>query len=421
MRPLLVLLGAAAALIHSAALGAQTSPNPELGGTPPPLHADPAPLTLSEALALATSRSFALSAARREVEAHIGSVAQAGVRRNPQFNASVEDTQRRTRVATGTVDIPFELGGKRAARVAAAERSGDVARSDVARATADLRAAVASAFDKVSVAQERICLAGDSAEIASRSAEATARRVAAGKVSPVEETRARVDLANARLEVDEAGTELRTARYALASFWTDGEPTFGAVEANLDALPTAGVAPERLAGDVAAAPVLVSRRLQIEHRRALVDVERSKRSPDVTLNVGLRRDNEIGRTQAVVGFSVPLPLFDRNDGALGEADRRVAQAEDEYEDARIRLTGEVRQALAELDASRRTAETLRSTVLPAAQALYDAANKGFAAGKFGFLDVLDAQRTLLQSRTRYLTALATTRQASTTLDRLLGR
>ena len=50
-----------------------------------------------------------------------------------------------------------------------------------------------------------------------------------------------------------------------------------------------------------------------------------------------------------------------------------------------------------------------------------AATKGFEAGKFGFLDVIDAQRSLLQARARYLTALSTSHQAATAIDRLLGR
>ena len=64
---------------------------------------------------------------------------------------------------------------------------------------------------------------------------------------------------------------------------------------------------------------------------------------------------------------------------------------------------------------------LRGTVLPAAQQAYDAATTGFEAGKFGFLDVIDAQRSLLQARARTLNTLVAAWQAATTIDRLLGR
>ncbi len=62
-----------------------------------------------------------------------------------------------------------------------------------------------------------------------------------------------------------------------------------------------------------------------------------------------------------------------------------------------------------------------SKVLPGAQEAYSAATRGFEAGKFGFLDVLDAQRTLFLSRIRYITALAESYQAAIAVDRILGR
>jgi cobalt-zinc-cadmium efflux system outer membrane protein len=60
-------------------------------------------------------------------------------------------------------------------------------------------------------------------------------------------------------------------------------------------------------------------------------------------------------------------------------------------------------------------------VLPAAQQAHDAATRGFEAGKFGFIEVLDAQRSLLQARARYLSALSSAHQAAAAIDRLLGR
>jgi cobalt-zinc-cadmium efflux system outer membrane protein len=66
-------------------------------------------------------------------------------------------------------------------------------------------------------------------------------------------------------------------------------------------------------------------------------------------------------------------------------------------------------------------QSLQSTVLPIAQRAYESAGKGFEAGKFGFLDVIDAQRVLVQARARYLSTLSSAYQAATAIDRLLGR
>jgi cobalt-zinc-cadmium efflux system outer membrane protein len=377
-------------------------------------------LTLEQAQALAASKSFAVTAAQREVDANDGAVRQAGAWRNPELNASVEDTQRATRTTTATVDFPIELGGKRAARLSVADRARELAQVELGNVRAGLRADVVRAFFGVLVAQERVALTRNSAELAARGADAVGKRVAAGKVTPVDETRARVDQANAQLEATEATAELQSARQTLAALWGDAEPLFGAVQGDIELMPARAPVPE-LAKELDASPGLLTSRIEVDRRRALVDVERSKGVPDLTVSIGAKRDNELGRTQAIVGISIPLPFFDRNQGATYEALKRAEKASDEHQAARIRVLTELQQASNQLGVASASARTLKSTVLPAAQQAYDAATKGFEAGKFGFLDVIDAQRSLLQARARYLTALSTSNQAATAIDRLLGR
>src|SRR5580765_871373 len=99
-------------------------------------------LTLEQAQALAASKSFAVTAAQREVDANDGAVRQAGAWRNPELNASVEDTQRVTRTTTATVDFPIELGGQRAARVSAADRARELAQAELSNVRAGLRSDV---------------------------------------------------------------------------------------------------------------------------------------------------------------------------------------------------------------------------------------------------------------------------------------
>lgn len=377
-------------------------------------------LTLERAQELAASRSFAISAAQREVDASDGAVRQAGTWRNPELNASVEDTRRATRTTTSTIDFPIELGGKRAARLHAADRMRELAQAELGNVRAQLRADVLRAFFGVLVAQERVALTASSADLAQRSADAIAKRVAAGKVSPVDETRARIDQANAQLEGAEALAELRGARQTLAALWGEPELGYAVVQGDLELVPTRASAAD-LARELDSSPGLLTGRIEAERRRALVDVERSKGVPDLTVSIGAKRDNELGRTQAILGVSIPLPLFDTNSGATYEASKRADKASDEFQLTRIRLLSELQQASNQLALARTSAQSLKSTVLPAAQQAYDAAGKGFEAGKFGFLDVIDAQRTLLHARARYLTALSTAHQAATAIDRLLGR
>ena len=405
MRRLLWPLGLAAALLSPYVVRAQQTTTT---------------LTLEQALELATSRSFAVSAAQRELDAVDGAVRQAGAYRNPELSASVEDTRSATRTTTATLDVPLELGGKRAARVSAAQRSRDLAQVELNNVKAQVRASVIAAYFGVLVAQERSKLASDSAELAASGARAVSKRVNAGKVSPVEAMRAQVDQANAQLEASEALAALTTLRHALAALWGDTEPAFSGVAGDTHAVPQRAALPE-LIRQLEEAPALLVARTEVERRKALVDVERSKAAPDLTVSVGAKRDNELGRTQAIVGVSIPLPLFDRNQGAIYEASKRADKAHDDYQAARLRVVSDLQAATSQLWVARTSLSSLRSTVLPAAQQAYESASKGFEAGKFGFLDVIDAQRSLLTARARYLSALSSAYQAATAIDRLLGR
>ena len=385
-----------------------------------PTATDQTRLTLDQAQQLAATRSFELSAARHEVDAADGGVQQAGARRNPELSTTVEDMRSATRTTTATIGFPLELGGKRTARVIAAERTRDVLAAQFANVRAKVRAEVVADYFAVVAAQERLKLTEDSARLAEQAADVVGKRVVAGKVSPVDATRARVDAANARLEVAEARAALGSARQALAALWGDTEPRFGQVDGSASDVPSRPSTRELLR-EIDASPSLVSSRLEVEARMAQIDVERSKAVPDVVVSVGAKRDNEVGRTQAVVGVTIPLPVFDRNQGAAYQAAKLAEKARDDHEAARVRILSEVSQASTQLTTAQASLAVLRDTVLPAALQSYDASTIGFEAGKFGFLDVIDAQRALLQARARSLNTLVTAWQAATTIDRLLGR
>ncbi|PZX33747.1 Cation efflux system protein, heavy metal resistance [Cupriavidus phytorum] len=420
MRRLLLPLGLAAVL---------SSPFPGVAQTPPPAVALPpsaapagAPaqtLTLDAALALAEAGSFTLSAAGKELDATEGDLVQSRVIPNPELAVSMEDTRKASRSTTGQVNLPIELGGKRAARIGLAERGRELAQAELGSARAGLRATVIARFFGVLVAQERVRLAEGSVGIASRAADAAGRRVAAGKVAPLEATRARVEQANAELELAEATGALQSARQSLAALWGDSVPRFDQAQGDLDALPSRP-APAALQAALEDSPLLEASRLAAERSRAEVAVQRSRQYPDVTVSLGAKRDNEANRNMAVLGVAIPLPLFDRNQGNLYAALRRADGAQDTHAATRVRLQGELQQASTQLSVSRAAAQTLQASVLPAAEQAYAAASRGFEAGKFNFLDVLDAQRTLFQARIRYLDVLARTYDAAASIDRILG-
>ena len=399
----------------------------------PPLAADAAaaagaagqapPLSLPEALALALASNPELAAATREFEAAEGPVLQAAARPNPALSLLLEDTRRATRTTTVQIDQALESGNKRAARVDAAERGRDIAAAELALRRAALRSTVVATFGEVLLGQERVALASEAVALARRAADAAAKRVQAGKVSPVEETRSRIAESTARLEAAQAASELQLARQRLAATWGAATPHFGRAQpapgkaaGELPVLPALA----SLEARVQASPAMARARAEVAQRQALTALERSRRLPDVTVSVGLRRDEQLGLNQALLGVSLPLPVFDTNRGKLLEAQRREDKSRDELAGARSGLQSAVLQAHTRLETFGTEARAIQAEVLPGAQSAYDAATKGFELGKFGFLDVLDAQRTLFQARSQLLRALAEAQRAAFDIDRLLG-
>lgn len=378
-----------------------------------------APLTLKAALELALGANAELSAAGRELEALDATIIQAEVRPNPEIAMLMEDTRRATRSTTLQLNQPIELGGKRAARIEAAGRGRDTASAELDARRAEIRAAVVAAFFDVLVAQERLRLAQASVELAQRVTNAASRRVTAGKVSPVEETKARVAEAGVRVELTLAGSELTTARKRLAGTWGNPAPRFERAEGSLEALPPLPALAD-LNSRLAASPNLLRARIEVDRRQALAEVERSRSVPDMTVSLGARRNEELGLNQAILGVSIPIPVFDRNRGNLLEALRRTDKARDELSAAEIRLSNELVLAHERLNTARQEVESLQRDILPGAQSAYDAATKGFELGKFSFLEVLDAQRTSFQAKSQYLRAVAEAHRSAAEIERILG-
>ena len=376
------------------------------------------PLTLAAALQSALENHPGLSASQREIDAAEGARTQAAAYQNPTLSVEVEGVRRDNRTTTVTLSQPLELGGKRAARLVAADRAIDVARAQLGSKQAELHASVTAAFFAALLSQERVQLAQTSLDLARAGSQTAGKRVIAGKVSPVEEIRAKVAEANVRLELIQAQGERQTSLQALRAL-TAGSVDIDVLDGNalaLPVLPAQGAMEER----IAQAPALRQAHLEVQRLAALARLENAKRVPDITLSAGLQRAQDQGRNQVLIGISVPLPLLDTHRGSISEALSRQYQAEDEARAVELRLRTDVAAARQRHATAWAEVAALQAEILPGAQSAFDAARKGFELGKFNYLDALDAQRSLLQARAQYLRSVADVHRAATDLDRLLG-
>ena len=378
-----------------------------------------APLTLRAAIDTALAQNPQLRAAAAELDANDGSVRQAGLMPNPVLGVEQEDVKTGSRVTTVQLSQTLETGGKRAARVELAQRGKDLAALDLLARRADVRATAIQAFFDALTAQERVKVAEESLRIASSGVDAAVRRVTAGKVSPTEETRARVAASTARIDLRQAQAESSAALRALTAAMGVAEGTVRQLDGSADVLPAAPSAPDIMAR-LPDAPAVRRALLEVQRADAGYVLARATGVPDVTVGVGARRAQEQGRTQAVFSVSVPLPFFDRNQGAQLEALRRRDAARATAQAEELRLRSELLQMADLLQARKDEVEALRREVLPGAQSAYEAARTGFELGKFSFLDALDAQRTWLQVRGQYFAALAQVHRMAAEIDRQLG-
>ena len=109
-----------------------------------------------------------------------------------------------------------------------------------------------------------------------------------------------------------------------------------------------------------------------------------------------------------------------NRGGILEAVRLLDRTVDQKRAAENRVYTEINNAVERLAAIQIGIETLGTSILPGAQSAFDATRKGYELGKFGFIDVIDAQRTLSLVRSQYLDALANYHRGVREIERLIG-
>ncbi|MFN0303221.1 MAG: TolC family protein [Burkholderiales bacterium] len=404
--------------------GPNETPSPQRESAPSAVP-EPTELTLRDALALALQRNPELAAFGNERLAAEAAILQAGVLPNPVLEIAGDNlgNARKAEAGDRTTAIQIgqliELGGKRTARIRSAEASRDLVNWDYEAKRIEILSLVAQRFVDVLTAQRRQMLAEEALTLAKQVSDAVAKRVRAGKVSPVEETKARLAEGSAEIELDQARREGLSVRKTLGALWGSHDPRFEKAVGDLDkTIPLPGY--EQLAERVRDNPELARWTSEIERRRATVDGERAKAIPDVTVTAGVTRFNQFDDRAFMLGISVPLPLFNSNKGGILEANRRLDKAADEQRVAASRVLVALAQAYERLAAIHKEIATLRSILLPGAQSAFDAATTGYQLGKFGFLDVLDAQRTLFQTRTQHLRALADYQRGVSEIERLVG-
>lgn len=394
---------------------AQTSPPIEAGQT----------LSLDRALELAGATSPTLDAAEADIQAAAAARTVAGLRPNPSVTVEAENVAgsgiyrgTESLEATTSLALPIELGGKRSARIGVADARSQRTLIQAAITQADLRLSVIQAYAEAAAAQQRLTTARDQARIAAEGLRAAQVRVQAGRASPIEAERANVARINADAEVERTQRLVEVARYSLSRII--GQPVAGDLDTGWFANVRAAYGPMQ-AIESAGTLAMAAAEADLAIADAGVRLARAQRVPDLTVGAGARYMRETGDTAALFSISIPLPLFNNGRAAVAQASSERLRAEAQQRVTAIEVDQAIARAQAEAANAATTAATASGPALQAAEEAARIARIGYREGKFGQLELLDAERTLAETRLAAINALLNYHSAQAQLERLTVR
>lgn len=398
----------------------------------PSLHAqnafDPTgPLTLGMAIDAALRNNADLTASSYELTAAQARIIQASLRLNPQLSLDLENFAGTGGVsgvtaleATLSLGQVVELGGKRGRRREAAEADFDLISVEQQARELDVLAEVTRRFIAVVAAEERVALAGEILALSNQTLNAIDTRVSAGRSPEAERTRARIASTRALIEHGQAQSALRGARSDLAVLWGSREARFTGARAELFALRP--VEPfEELARRLEESPDLVRFASERRLREAELRLAQVQARPNLAFSAGVRRLHAGNDTALVAGFSLPLMVYDRNQGAIREAQVRLSQSGALREAAQNRVRASLFGLHQELLATRDRFTTLSEEALPQARLALEQTRTGYERGRFSFLELATAQEELFAIRAAALEAAADFHRVLAEIERLTHR
>lgn len=392
-----------------------------------PLNADEVGvLDLNTALDRAWAYSPEISIAFNEVGVKQAEEVQAGIIPNPIAAIEIDgaDAIVSSRRGRGDRDIFYslsqliELGGKRSARQREAAFNTSIALWELEAARLDVASNVAKAMVDVIAAQEYAKVAAEQKNLAQEVLESTSRKAQAGKLTPLQVRKAEIAHATATLTVEKTERRLTLARKKLAACWGSSIVDFNhVVYPFFEAEPLPQV--QTLVAELANNPDLLKMEVEICTAKELIALEKAQGIPDVVLTTGYINDQDDGDSW-MFGVSIPLPIFDRNQGNISRAKKLLCQL---YEDQRARsvqLSLDLEVAFEALRIAYKEGLAYQEEIIPSARLAFDGAHEGYAQGKYDYLDLLDAQRTLFEAQEQFINTIVEYHYQKADVQRLVG-
>ncbi|MDW3094692.1 MAG: TolC family protein [Gammaproteobacteria bacterium] len=381
-------------------------------------------LTIENAIGRALEFTPRLQSAASRMDAAQGAQLQASLLPNPELafeaeNFSGNDDFGSTNSAEYTLSLnqKIELGGKRDARKQVAQASYAVAQEGLSIERLNIIKDVHSAYVNVLANTQSVKLAIEQEQLAKDILANVSKRVQSAAESAIQQSKAEVTVANSLILREQTNQQLQIARHNLAKLW--GESSFDdslnhQYLFQLDEPMTYEVYLERL-DELPDVQQFIHQKSQMD---SLFDLANTEKIVDPVVSIGVRRFEEGSDNAFLVGVSVPLQIFNKNQGNIAQAQAESLQAQSDAQQFELNL----KQALFENWQTWKTAfmeaAHMKTKLIPAAEQSFHLAQSAYNRGRFTYLEVLDAQRTLIEAQNQYLSTLRNYHTARINVKRL---
>ncbi|WP_197529857.1 TolC family protein [Botrimarina mediterranea] len=387
----------------------------------------PAPLAEGEGLSLETleqmslSNNPAVSQSSARLRALRGKWVQAGLPPNPTagYTAGEVGNDGRGGQQGGYVGQTFITAGK-------LKRDRAVVAAEITRAEQQLVATqrrvltdTRHAYYQALLAQRRVELAMDLLQVSTDAADASKSLVDAEEI-PV------AGLLQTQIRQENSHVFLQTARNAQEQAWRRLSAVVGGpqlpqqdLEGDVTRLPTELNWQEQLARLQAESPEIASALAEMERARRALNRASVEAVPDISTQISVQYDAASEYTIAGVQVGMPIPLWNRNQGGIRQAQSEVTAAERNIQRVEQDLSQRLADAFRSYADAQVTTAKYSADILPRSQRTLDLVRKGYEQGEVGYLDLLAAQQTYSQANLAYLDALGELWQSYLLIDGLM--
>ena len=391
-------------------------PLPAVDGTTAPKI-----LTLAEAEMLATGSHPALREAAAQVRALGGKWVQVGLRPNPTIGyagTQIGDDGTAGQQG-GFVSQEFVTAGKLDLNRCVVLHEQQAAEQRLQRTQLQVITTVRKYYFEALTAERSVTLARQLSDIAGQSVRVSEQRLKALDIPKTALLQSEIESESASLLEQQANERHEAAWRRLASVVGMPDDRPAALEDVLTReLPDLDLATvsERLKRE---SPELAELRFGVEQARVAVDRATAGRVPNMSVLAGVQRDNSTQDTIANVQISIPLPVFDRNQGAIAQASGELSAAQAALQARELTLDQQLSLAMRDYRTARERVTKYASKILPAARETLDMISTGYQHGQLDYVQVLTVQQTYAAKNLSYLQDLETAWKEWAEIDGLL--